>query len=168
MALGYQGDDAKTAESFVWVRDGACSVGHFHPMPSDGRWYRTGDLGWFDNTGLLVLAGRVSSPTIGGVSVDVLETALEDGIEAVELCCIFHHGASLSCVVRAAHDCESLRTGVATLLAEQLPSAVVPPPLMDVIVDTEDWTFENGMLTATLKKCKAGVKHKHQIQARAG
>ena len=55
-SLGYMGDPKKTKESFVEIVNENNSTGL-----GCGRWYKTGDLGHFDGTGRLILAGRASS-----------------------------------------------------------------------------------------------------------
>lgn len=166
MALGYQGDPEKTADAFFTVSkddkgQSSCSLDIFPIPKSSGRWYRTGDLGWFDQTGRLHLAGRVSSSTIFGLVVDTVERQLED-LEAVRHAVVFlQHDDKydtavplVTVIVSAASDSPGLRAAVDGRLRAILSRSTKSTDIQtQVAVDArEEWSIENGLLTATLKK----------------
>lgn len=178
LALGYQGDSAKTAEAFFEVsRDPAgqlvCSQDLFPCPQTVGRWYRTGDLGWFDQTGRLHLIGRASSPTLFGHVVDTLERQVED-LPSVRHAVLlldgnangdepYHSEGSrpgVTLVVSASQDTPGLRAAVEGRLRAVLGRIAAHSSQLGVkvIVDTrEEWSIENGLLTATLKKRRTVV-----------
>ena len=134
---------------------------------SVGRWYRTGDLGYFDGTGKLHLLGRASSELIGGRTADNLENEMESAIGGGCLVCLFKSRlieeeeltsspCSFTCVVRADKDTALLRSACEDGLKRLLGSAAK----VDLVITTDEWTAENGMLTVTLKKRRAQVKAK--------
>ena len=179
LALGYQGDSAKTAEAFFEVfRDPAgklvCSQDLFPVPQTVGRWYRTGDLGWFDQTGRLHLVGRASSPTLFGHVVDTLERQVED-LPSVRHAVLlldgnengdepYHSEGSrpgVTLVVSASRDTPGLRAAVEGRLRAVLGRVAAHSSQLGVrvIVDTrEEWSIENGLLTATLKKRRTVVR----------
>nr|WP_208392970.1 AMP-binding protein [Frigoribacterium faeni] len=82
LAVGYLGDEARTAAAFV-ERDGE-------------RWYRTGDAGGVSEQGVLTVTGRLDDVVVSGgekVSLGLVERVVRD-----------RPGLEEAVVVRAPHD----------------------------------------------------------------
>ena len=116
LGTGYLGDPVRTAELFV--------RNPFPEIPGD-RVYRTGDLGWFDDAGLLRFSGRGDEQLkVAGVRIEPgeLETAAQayPGIRHAKA---FTAGSALA-VAAVGHGVRS--ADLRAHLAAVLPRAVLP------------------------------------------
>lgn len=124
VARGYRADAARTAATFV-----------ASPLPDrGGRWYRTGDLGYVNAVGELVVVGRRDRQVkVRGrrVELEELETVGRERLgEPVVMALRNVDGVDLlvAYVAGEAHDPDAVRT----LLAEVLPVALVPDAIVPV------------------------------------
>ena len=156
LAAGYYKNPEKTAETFV-----------------DG-WVHTGDKATVDDDGFYYLTGRVKDhfKTMQGkfVSPPPMESAFSE-CEVVEQLCLLGRGYSKTVMVI-----------VLTSLAGTLQKSDVEQQLLAtaagvnegvehhahigaVIVTTEPWTIENGVLTPTMKIKRDKIEAAHGVQA---
>lgn len=156
LALGYQGSDGHTREAFI-VADTAAACDIKPPLPP-GRWYRTGDLGFFDHTGCLHLLDRTSSVLCTSKGSELRAGEVENALESLTFVyhCVIHcRGDEILCAVSVAHGIEEEK------LKETVPWADFVGALhgepLHLVVDTTAWTVQNEMLTGTLKKARKRV-----------
>lgn len=156
VATGYYKNPEKTAETFV-----------------DG-WVHTGDKATVDNDGFYYLTGRVKDhfKTIQGkfVSPPPMESAFSE-CEVVEQLCLLGRGYSKTVMV-------VVLTSPARALAKPavekqvLATAALVNNSVEhhahigaVIITTEPWTIENGILTPTMKIKRDEIEVIHGTQA---
>jgi len=156
LAAGYYKNPEKTAETFV-----------------DG-WVHTGDKATVDEDGFYYLTGRVKDQfkTIHGkfVSPPPMESAFSE-CEVVEQLCLLGRGYSKTVMVV-----------VLTALAQSLDKETVEQQVRDaaaavndsvehhahigaIIITTDPWTIENGVLTPTMKIKRDKVEALHGTMA---
>lgn len=137
LALGYVGDEALTADHFVWHenRDGTRT-----------RWYRTGDAGELLG-GMLTVTGRLDRVIVSGginVSLDEVERVVREavGLEHIAAVGVPHPewGERVALVVEAAASAAAAAPAEASVpaassaLREQIGVAAVPELVIEVAV----------------------------------
>jgi long-chain acyl-CoA synthetase len=139
---GYYKEPEKTAEVLV------------------GGWYRTGDIGRFDEDGNLWLTGRLSEVFKTSKGKFVKPGALEDMLcncALLSQICVIGHGLDQPVVLASLSesgkrlDRDELKKTLATHLEttnEQLPNY---ERLKQIFVTRDEWTISNNLLTPTMK-----------------
>lgn len=158
LATGYYKNPQKTAETFV-----------------DG-WVHTGDKATVDTDGFYYLTGRVKDyfKTIHGkfVAPPPIEGEFS-ACGAVEQLCLLGRGYSstVMVVVLSASAKAQQKTEVENALAataREVNSSIDKHARIGaVIISTEPWTIENGILTPTLKIKRDVIEASHGTQAQA-
>jgi len=156
LALGYQGDDAETCKAFIMADSPAAA--DIKPALPPGRWYRTGDLGYFDSTGCLHLLDRASSVLRTSRGSELRAGEVENALESLSFVshCVVHcRGDEILCAASVDKGVseEHLKS---TVQWEQFLGSLHGEPL-HLVVDTTAWTVQNEMLTGTLKKARKRV-----------
>lgn len=121
VGAGYLGDPARTAE--VFVRN------PFPSIPGDTL-YRTGDLGWFDDAGLLRFTGRRDRQAkVDGVRIELaeIETAAEGcpGVVQAKALTLRQNGRTRLALAAAAEEGTTL-AALRAHLVSSLPRVQVP------------------------------------------
>lgn len=121
VGAGYLGDPARTAEVFV--------PNPFPSIPGDTL-YRTGDLGWFDDAGLLRFTGRRDRQAkVDGVRIELaeIETAAEGcpGVVQAKALTLRQHGRTRLALAAAAEEGTTL-AALRAHLVSSLPRVQVP------------------------------------------
>ena len=184
VGLPYDGIESRIdpATGEIQVRHGALMMGYYKEpelsraaMTADG-WLRTGDKGQLEPDGCLRITGRVKDLFKTSKGKYVAPAPIEDRLvnhPAIEACCVA--GANLpqplalvmlnaEAVKRAAHG-EGRAALESSLEAHrrQINKTLDPhEQLAALVLMTEPWTVENGLITPTFK-----VK-RNEIEARFG
>jgi len=139
-------------------------------------WLHTGDKARIDEDGYVYLFGRVKDyfKTIHGKFV--APAPIENDFAActvVEQLCLLGRGYSktvMVCVVNAQHDKTTLEQEILEQLTEVNTSVNKHEKIGAIIITSEPWTIENGVLTPTLKirrdEVEARFGEKAQVMAR--
>lgn len=156
LATGYYKNPEKTAETFV-----------------DG-WVRTGDKATVDDDGFYYLTGRVKDhfKTMQGkfVSPPPMEGAFSE-CEVVEQLCLLGRGYSKTVMVvvltslARTLDKSAVEEQVAATVADVNCSVEHHAHIGAVIITTEPWTIENGVLTPTMKIKRDEIETAHGLRA---
>lgn len=163
------------------VRADGLSPGYYN-MPEKtaelwhGGWLHTGDKARIDADGYVSLFGRVKDyfKTVHGKFV--APAPIENSFAAcavVEQLCLLGRGYSktvMVCVVTAAQDKQSVEQTILDQLTEVNTAVNKHEKIGAIIVTSEPWTIENGVLTPTLKirrdEVEARFGEKAQLMAR--
>mmetsp|Transcript_30395 Transcript_30395/g.91143 ORF Transcript_30395/g.91143 Transcript_30395/m.91143 type:complete len:1957 (+) Transcript_30395:98-5968(+) len=172
MALGYQGSPDKTADAFVEITQDDRPPAVSPPLVSCGRWYRTGDLGYFDSTGKLVLCGRASAQVSVQSEVFVAEQ-IEADLELVP--CVEHavlfaddRHSTLYCVIRAdsrSDEFDPVAVEKAVLASTGWRRLGLASRDARIVVSTEEWSTM-GLVTGTGKKARKRIIEHFAIKSR--
>jgi len=139
-------------------------------------WLHTGDKARIDEDGYVYLFGRVKDyfKTIHGKFV--APVPIENDFAAcavVEQLCLLGRGYSktvMVCVVNTQHDKATLEQEILEQLTEVNTSVNKHEKIGAIIITSEPWTIENGVLTPTLKirrdEVEARFGEKAQVMAR--
>jgi len=156
LATGYYKNPEKTAETFV-----------------DG-WVRTGDKATVDDDGFYYLTGRVKDhfKTMQGkfVSPPPMESAFSE-CEVVEQLCLLGRGYSKTVMVvvltspAQSLDRFDVEQQVLATAADVNDSVEHHAHIGAVIVTTDPWTIENGVLTPTMKIKRDEIETTHGAHA---
>jgi long-subunit acyl-CoA synthetase (AMP-forming) len=155
MALGYLGDSTLTEQSFILGGDETRL--DVRPALPCGRWYRTGDLGFFDDTGMLHLLDRKSCvlhTARSEFSAGQVEASLESSPHVLHAV-VHGDGMRLFCAL-----CVAPGVTVAQVQASpewQAFEALLAGDQVLLRVDSQPWSPQNGLLTGTLKKARRTI-----------
>ncbi|MGQ0530568.1 MAG: AMP-binding protein [Panacagrimonas sp.] len=179
VGLPYEGVESRLAEDGeVQMRSGALMLGYYHEpektsetLTADG-WLRTGDRGELDAQGRLRITGRVKEIFKTSKGKYVSPAPIENRLSAssrIEACCVMGAGLpqpfavlilppdeNAACKDTAHRDAlmASLKTHLAAVNAQLDPHE----QLEFVVVVTDAWTVESGLVTPTLKVKRAAVE----------
>ncbi len=181
LALGYMGNPKKTAEAFVVVASGTAAEGRAGQDPryahlSPGRWYRTGDLGFFDDTGQLHLLGRASSHIDLGDGHALVAADHEGALAAAaapgriqHVVVVLAARSRLLCIVHVGENGSSSSSSTAMTAAEvratapwsALAAAAGGEDRVTLVVTADPWTVGNGLLTGSQKVARKKVERRY-------
>jgi long-chain acyl-CoA synthetase len=169
------------AEDEMLIRADGLSPGYYKmsektaELWQDG-WLHTGDKARVDEDGYVYLFGRVKDyfKTIHGKFV--APAPIENDFAActvVEQLCLLGRGYSktvMVCVVNSQRDKSTLEQEILEQLTEVNTSVNKHERIGAIIITSEPWTIENGVLTPTLKirrdEVEARFGEKAQVMAR--
>ena len=150
---GYYKDPELTAET---IQDG---------------WMHTGDKGEMDKDGFLKVIGRVKDTFKTAKGKFVVPTIIEEefaGQEAIEQICVSGLGltqpVAIVCLseIGQRESKEAISKNFEDLLAEVNPRLETHERLSAIVIASEQWSDENGLLTPTLKIKRASIHEKYK------
>ncbi len=134
-------------------------------------WMHTGDKGTIDEEGFLKVIGRVKDTFKTAKGKFVVPTIIEEefgGQESIEQICVSGLGltqpVAIICLSEIGQRAskESMTSELNTLLEEVNPKLEAHERLSAIVVASDPWSDENGLLTPTLKIKRGAIYEKYK------
>lgn len=170
-----------SAEGEVLVKSPGIMLGFYNEpeltreMIDEEGWLHTGDRGEVDNEGRLRITGRVKELFKTSKGKYVAPAPIENRLlahGAVEQACVSGSAMPQPFAVvvlnertrqAALTDRRGVHAAMEQLLADVNASLDAHERLHTIVVNTESWTVENGLLTPTLKLKRAAIESRYAV-----